>query len=167
MRYSNIRTPYGCRYYRSRQEAKYACFFDALGVRFHYEQCKVNLGYCRYVPDFHLLDLGAWVEVKAGNYGPVQLEKVRALAEVTRERTFLFGDPDITRHGHGFVWGDGDELHGGSLFQWAVCPACGRPDIVRVTRPCEFACGCAVSRFIVPDVARITAAFGRAAGLLI
>jgi hypothetical protein len=61
-----IETSYaGCRF-RSRLEARWAHFFDTLGVRWEYEPQGYHVGEQRrpYLPDFCLSDLGTWVEVK-------------------------------------------------------------------------------------------------------
>ena len=55
--------------FRSRLEARWAVFFDAMGIRYHYE----NEGYqvslpngeiIRYLPDFYLPDYNMFAEVK-------------------------------------------------------------------------------------------------------
>lgn len=61
-----IETEYaGCRF-RSRLEARWAVFFDALHVKWEYEPQGYLLGVERrpYLPDFWLPGLGIWVEVK-------------------------------------------------------------------------------------------------------
>jgi hypothetical protein len=65
-----IETTYlGCRF-RSRLEARWACFFSTLGLRWEYEPQGFLIpswdGERKdpYLPDFRLLDLGTWVEVK-------------------------------------------------------------------------------------------------------
>jgi hypothetical protein len=67
-----IQTLYaGCRF-RSRLEARWAVFFDAMGIRWEYEpqgiECSYRLsldeGTFPYLPDFWLPDLGLWAEVK-------------------------------------------------------------------------------------------------------
>lgn len=60
-----IETRYrGCRF-RSRLEARWAVFFDALGVRWEYEPQGFELpDVGRYLPDFYLPDECFWVEVK-------------------------------------------------------------------------------------------------------
>lgn len=50
--------------FRSRLEARYAVFFDELGVRWQYEPDGFSLPSGLYVPDFYLPDLAWWVEVK-------------------------------------------------------------------------------------------------------
>jgi hypothetical protein len=62
-----IETRYaGCRF-RSRLEARWAVFFDRLGIRWEYEPQGFVVGWPpgrRYLPDFWLPDLHLWVEVK-------------------------------------------------------------------------------------------------------
>lgn len=62
-----IETRYKGYRFRSRLEARWAVFFDALGLRWEYEPEGYNLGEAGYyLPDFFLPDLGGgtWVEVK-------------------------------------------------------------------------------------------------------
>lgn len=60
-----IETEYaGCRF-RSRLEARWAVFFDALGIKWLYEPQGFELPSGEwYLPDFHLTEMGLWVEVK-------------------------------------------------------------------------------------------------------
>jgi hypothetical protein len=59
-----IETEYaGCRF-RSRLEARWAVFFDTLGVRWEYEPQGFETAGGRYLPDFYLPDAEFWVEVK-------------------------------------------------------------------------------------------------------
>jgi hypothetical protein len=60
-----IPTRYGGCHFRSRLEARWAVFFDTLGVRWLYEPQGFEIfGGHYYLPDFHLPDLNVWVEVK-------------------------------------------------------------------------------------------------------
>lgn len=147
MRYSNIRTPYGPRWYRSRTEAQWACFFTYLGIIFHYEPCKFNLGYCRYVPDFYLPTRGAWIEVKGGNYGDATLAKVKAVAEKTGERAFLFGEfgfaaADGNKYAYGYHWNPLGVLCSSDLYTWGICPRCDRADVADLGRAENMPCRC-------------------------
>lgn len=69
-----IETEYaGCRF-RSRLEARWAVFFDHLGIQWEHEPQGFNVSWrlsrwneedsFRYLPDFHLPQLGLWCEVK-------------------------------------------------------------------------------------------------------
>lgn len=63
-----IETSYKGYRFRSRLEARWAVFFDALNIRWEYEPEGFDLGkYGYYLPDFFLPDLEAVVEIKADN----------------------------------------------------------------------------------------------------
>lgn len=53
----------GC-HFRSRLEARWAVFFDAVGIRWHYEPEGYELPSGRYLPDFSLPELDLHFEVK-------------------------------------------------------------------------------------------------------
>ena len=60
---SAIETSYrGCRF-RSRLEARWACFWDHMGTRWEYEPQGFVIGGRPYLPDFRLPN-GTWIEVK-------------------------------------------------------------------------------------------------------
>jgi hypothetical protein len=60
-----IETRYKGFRFRSRLEARWAVFFDALGVKWDYEPEGFEFADgTRYLPDFWLPDHGVWVEVK-------------------------------------------------------------------------------------------------------
>jgi len=63
-----IETRYaGCRF-RSRLEARWAVFFDHMGIPWNYEpQGYVLADGRRYLPDFYLPEPATWVEVKGSN----------------------------------------------------------------------------------------------------
>jgi hypothetical protein len=74
LRYQTERTPRvsiaaiptryaGCRF-RSRLEARWAVFFDAMGIEWQYEPQGYKIGGRNYLPDFLLPKCGTWVEVK-------------------------------------------------------------------------------------------------------
>lgn len=85
-RFEAIETRYaGCRF-RSRLEARWAVFFDALNVRWDYEPEGFVLGTELYLPDFWLPDIKLWVEVKGavekGDNKPLTLcEKLHIMTE--------------------------------------------------------------------------------------
>lgn len=60
-----IETRYKGYNFRSRLEARYAVFFDALGLKWVYEKEGFDLGeYGLYLPDFWLPELKLWYEIK-------------------------------------------------------------------------------------------------------
>lgn len=114
-----IETVY-CGYrFRSRLEARWAVFFDALGVKWEYEPEGYDLGDAGwYLPDFWLPDYSAFIEVKPVNPNPDELLKMRRLAQgfaVDRNTTvyglFAIGIPgqESTRFQTGFeMWPTGE-----------------------------------------------------------
>jgi len=54
---------HGCRF-RSRLEARWAVFFDKLGIPWQYEPQGFQIGEETYLPDFYLPQSKTWVEVK-------------------------------------------------------------------------------------------------------
>lgn len=59
-----IETEYGGYRFRSRLEARWAVFFDALGIEWKYETQGFEAEGHRYLPDFYLPESDDWVEVK-------------------------------------------------------------------------------------------------------
>lgn len=53
----------GCRF-RSRLEARWAVFFDHMGIEWQYEPQGFDIEGTPYLPDFHLPKTRTWVEVK-------------------------------------------------------------------------------------------------------
>lgn len=78
-----IETRYaGCRF-RSRLEARWAVFFDALGIEWNYEQQGFETQHGWYLPDFWLPEAEAWIEVKGGK--PTRRDQLKC-EEVAREK---------------------------------------------------------------------------------
>ena len=79
-----IETTYKGYRFRSRTEARWAVFFDALGIRWEYEKEGFDLGEAGwYLPDFWLPDMGMWIEIKGENPTPQEHTKAWALCEMT------------------------------------------------------------------------------------
>jgi hypothetical protein len=75
----SIETIVGDTRYRSRTEARWATFFEALGVDFDYEPERIQLSSGEsYLPDFYLPQFKAYLEVKADNDAIVTAECARA-----------------------------------------------------------------------------------------
>lgn len=89
-----IPTSYKNYAFRSRLEARYACFFDALGVKYDYEPEGYALRGLNYLPDFRLTEAGCWLEVKGQEPTDEEKEKARRLAIATSQPVFVvWGDP--------------------------------------------------------------------------
>ena len=79
-----IETHYNGFHFRSRAEARYAIFFDLLGIQYEYEPEKFDLPSGRYIPDFRLSGLWPYgpiyFEVKGGEPSADEISKPRELS---------------------------------------------------------------------------------------
>ena len=79
-----IETRYKGYRFRSRLEARWAVFFDALEIEWEYEPEGYDLGEGGwYLPDFWLPQVGMWAEVKGGPFTAPEREKLKALVKLT------------------------------------------------------------------------------------
>lgn len=150
-----ITTEYNGYLFRSRLEARWAVFYDTLGVPYRYEPEGYEMDGLRYLPDFWMPHLDCWVEIKGQDPTDPEGEKARRLADGTGKKVFVFygdievpGDglsesawcyfPDVDGHGGGW-----DNQH-----YWCECPCCGAFGIEYNGRSDRLACkrnGCPVS----------------------
>jgi hypothetical protein len=133
--------------FRSRLEARWAVFYDALGVEWHYEHEGYQLSSGWYLPDFWLPNVngGCFVEIKPEpGHGE---EHCRALANASSRTVFLFhGEVTCPAERSGyelssaqFTPGDGGDI----AYWWCECPKCGRVGIQfdgRGARVCGASC---------------------------
>lgn len=86
-----IETHYKGYRFRSRLEARWAVFFDALGVKWEYEKEGYDLGEAGwYLPDFWLPDFGIWIEIKGEISGTDdEFHKIDALYKATGHHAFI------------------------------------------------------------------------------
>lgn len=67
--------------FRSRLEARWAVFFDTLGVEYEYEKQGYDLGDgVYYLPDFWIPHLRTWFEVKGKKPSSIEIEKALRLS---------------------------------------------------------------------------------------
>jgi hypothetical protein len=101
-----IETRYAGYQFRSRLEARWAVFFDALGVKWEYEPEGFETRCGRYLPDFYLPEfshngydesnLGMWVEVKPDNFKHGDDLRLEAFVEGIEQPLLLAeGLPDL------------------------------------------------------------------------
>lgn len=85
-----IETVYNGYKFRSRLEARWAVFFDTLGIDYEYE--KEGFELCdgtKYLPDFWLPTLDCWFEVKGEYPTDAEKNKVENLSLLTNETCFI------------------------------------------------------------------------------
>lgn len=97
-----IDTEYNGYLFRSRLEARWAVFFDALGIPYEYEKEGFELGDLGwYLPDFWLQsqlhqdvpeysDWGFWCEIKANEATQKEMDKMYELVVGTRHNALVF-----------------------------------------------------------------------------
>lgn len=91
-----IETRYaGCRF-RSRLEARWAVFFDHLGITWEYEPQGYLVGGKPYLPDFRIPELDLWVEVKGSLDAETLSELVAAAAALPfQQEPDVLGGPNV------------------------------------------------------------------------
>lgn len=150
----SIPTRYAGCHFRSRLEARWAVFFDALDIPWEYEPAGFelapfddadtwggrtqgwdeHLGF--YLPDFFLPSLDAWFEVKGAKATSLELLKAWRLNQITGKQVFVaWGqiphNTDYNGFGRGSVPGycgpnRNIETQGDYDYAWCVCPTCGK-----------------------------------------
>jgi hypothetical protein len=89
-----IETIYKGYRFRSRLEARWAVFFDALNWRYEYELEGFDLGSVWYLPDFYLSDYDLWVEIKpVPEMSLSEMEKISLFAKQVDHTAVLIGTP--------------------------------------------------------------------------
>jgi hypothetical protein len=89
--YSNVReTKFHGIIYKSRLEARWAVFFESLGIPYQYEPEGFEWGITKYLPDFYLPQQDYFIEVKGSYPDEEALEKGIMLSEATQKDVFLF-----------------------------------------------------------------------------
>lgn len=130
--FTPVETRYNGMYFRSRLEARWAVFFDCLGIQYQYEPEKFETPEGRYIPDFFIPGLGEqscdsfkpkgiFFEVKGERPSPQEETKVYALSGQTSLAVAMF-------------WGS--NFTSGRLFEvcadnvaFTQCPFCGLIDL--------------------------------------
>lgn len=95
-----IETTYKGYRFRSRLEARWAVFFDALGIEWEYEKEGYDLGEAGwYLPDFWLPEENMWAEVKPASFGDYEIKKCATLATTTGHPVLMLpGVPEMTSY---------------------------------------------------------------------
>jgi hypothetical protein len=146
--------------FRSRLEARWAVFWDELGVKWEYEPQMFELPDGKqYIPDFWIVDLALWVEIKPNETIAREEEatlKCSQLAYKTGDLVYLdqggFAWPisEDWEYSNAFVPGgaevysvlfvyitepvQGDFIYHSENHYWATCPECGKLGIAKPLR---------------------------------
>lgn len=120
-----INTLYRGFYFRSRLEARWAVFFDGLGVKWEYEVEGFDLGAAGwYLPDFWLPDLGFYMEVKPSSVDPYDIAtKMPMIGDWFDGSPAL---PLVVVSGHPWEYRSYENAGMGICDEgaWAACPEC-------------------------------------------
>ena len=76
-----IETEYDGHRFRSRLEARWAVFFNAIGLTYEYEIEGFEMDGTRYLPDFYIPSLNRWFEIKGK---PLSLDEIKKCEEFCR-----------------------------------------------------------------------------------
>lgn len=145
--------------YRSKTEAKWAMFLDILECEYIYEPEGYDLGGdTYYCPDFYLLELNLFLEIKpieGGKYSPTEkLAKQSGKPVIT-----MYGEPslydhrkDDSKHGkcdsYGILFHEGEFMPDGNSFgtdfgyAFCLCPVCHTVGIEWRGRGRKLRCEC-------------------------
>ncbi len=172
-----IETIYNGYRFRSRLEARWAVFFDALGIKYEYEREGYKTPHGCYLPDFWLPEIQTFVEIKPATREPSGAMKWPsdarwgALSDHFR-LVVLRGTPgsiDFGKGGgypyEGFCF---DEWGADCSYYWGECPECGCIDLqyeARTERNRNHKQGCSIpqqTRAHNPDTPRLKDAYSAA-----
>lgn len=120
-----IETIYNGYRFRSRLEARWAVFFDAVGIKYQYEPEGYEINQVRYLPDFYLPELDTFVEVKANKKEAIKdVERCASMIQwggPIKRIVFLSDIPGECKDGGewhfpAFYWQDNEVQAGWYLF---------------------------------------------------
>jgi hypothetical protein len=140
-----IETAYNGVVFRSRTEARYAVYFDVLGVRWLYEPEAYSLDSGPYLPDFLLPDLDLFVEIKGKHASDLEEQKCADLAISTGKNVVLFpheprvSDQNRSASGGVMFFSSGGQDEG---YWFCCCPICMKIDVQFDGRGGRVRCGC-------------------------
>ena len=121
-----IETHYKGYRFRSRLEARWAVFFDTLGVQWVYEPEGFELGDgVRYLPDFWLPQQECWVEIKGAKPSEKEMDKMIALKEATGKDGFIFYGQLALPDDNVYPWAP-PAYDPDWPYHWCECPQCGQ-----------------------------------------
>ena len=96
-----IETHYNGYRFRSRVEARWAIFFDEVGIEYQYESEGFDMDGIRYLPDFYIPSLNRWFEIKGK---PLSVEEIKKCEEFCLRMdnenikySILIGVPELIR----------------------------------------------------------------------
>lgn len=151
-------TEYAGILFRSRTEARWAHFYDALNITWEYEREGFDIDGVNYLPDFWLPEQERWVEVKGVRPTLLEQEKCQWLADGTGHPALMvWGEPTPPDVLMGLPNGEADQAlvftseWDDHSFWWCVCPYCGFLDTAYQGRSARLRCRCVAIRHTDED----------------
>ena len=143
-----IETRYDGCLFRSRLEARWATFFNALAVPYEYEKEGFDLGSAGwYLPDFWMPQQDCWIEIKPVVPTPDERWKAGELADQSGKHVYIcYGEiPRSTADARHWI-GDGAEVFfindsWDNFHLWVACPKCGKKGLTYEGRA-DYLCDC-------------------------
>jgi hypothetical protein len=124
-----IETLYGGRRYRSRVEAKWNIFLEALGIDNRYEEEGYTFDGMCYLPDFWLPNHQCWIEIKGEEPSADELEKACLLSLYKEKPVYIFfGEtwlPNQQKHEGAYCCSNGKAEKGYFWYECLTCKAIG------------------------------------------
>lgn len=146
-----IETEYNGFRFRSRLEARWALFFDLIGLKYEYEVEGYEMDGTRYLPDFFIPSLNRWFEIKAKPLSEYEMKKCEEFCfnkdNYNIKFSILVGTPKIVKV---------DDYYGVYEYVWEW-PSEIYPENVRIQAPAELSEHEYYSRFLkglwaLPDI---------------
>jgi hypothetical protein len=165
--------------FRSRLEARWAVFMDAMGVPYEYEREAYDLDGLFYLPDFWLPQMKAHLEIKPDAATPEEWDKATRLANHSKLPVYVMcGQPECPDIGDNWYQNesqatlvlpsDGKDERGDIHYIWCECPHCHRCELQFDGRADRIDCGCPKSEHgdkgYNCDSERLRAAYAKARG---
>ena len=148
-----ISTLYDGHFFRSRLEARWACFFNRLKIPYRYEIEGYALGKSWYLPDFYLPEQDYWIEIKG--FKPTDEEQLclSTLATKTKTTAFIFfgdiptkieatGPKRLDVNASAWLIATNGEYSWDCDYTWCECPKCGKLEIQYDARADRIHCPC-------------------------
>lgn len=96
-----IETQYNGYRFRSRLEARWAIFFDIIGLKYEYEMEGYDMEGIRYLPDFYIPSLDRWFEIKGKSLNNYEMKKCEEFCSRKDNKNIKFsvliGTPEVVR----------------------------------------------------------------------
>jgi hypothetical protein len=149
-----IETNYAGFSFRSRTEARWAVFMDAMDVAYQYEPegFKTSAGW--YLPDFYIPSLDCFLEIKNIPQPLNECDKAAALVKLVGRPVYLFnGPPKAPGDNNWYVSQGGwalkldlqhleSSVFSDEHYLWCECESCGAVGIEFDGRSNRISCGC-------------------------